>query len=124
MKYGEILKLIRDKKNYSLDHVANEISISTDELTEIEGQTQAPDIEVFTKLSDLYQIPISIIKQLSIDHNTNRNKDEQRRQELKSDIAHHLFIEGKYSLRTLSDNLKELRQLKTKRESLKVSEPS
>ncbi len=121
---GEILKLIRDKKTYSLEYVADEIGISSDELTEIETQAQAPDIEILTKLSDLYQTPISIIKQLSIDHNTNGDKDEQRRQELKSDIAYHLFIEGKYPLRTLSDNLRELRQLKTKREGLKVHESS
>ena len=73
MQYGEILKLIRDKKNYSLEHVANEIGISTDELTEIEGQTQAPDIETLTKLADLYQVPLHSIEHHSIDHNINGN---------------------------------------------------
>jgi len=52
MKYGKTLKLIRDKKAYTLDHVADEIGISTDKLTHIENQPEAPDTETLTKLAD------------------------------------------------------------------------
>jgi len=98
MKYGKTLKLIRDKRVYTLDHVANEIDISTDKLTHIENQPEAPDTETLTKLADLYQVPVHSIEHLSIDHNINGNKDEQRRKELKDDIALNLYINKKYPL--------------------------
>jgi len=124
MKYGEILKLIRDKRAYTLDYVANEIGISTDKLTQLENQPQAPETESLTKLADLYQVPVHSIEHLSIDHNINGNKDEQRRKELKDDIALGLYINKKYPLEKLSSDLKELKALRIKRENLKVSQSS
>ncbi len=124
MKYGKTLKLIRDKRAYTLDHVANEIGISTDKLTQLENQPEAPDIETLTKLADLYEVPVHSIEHLSIDHNINGNEDEQRRKELKDKIALNLYINKKYSLKKLMADLKELKALKTKRENLKVSTSS
>ncbi len=124
MKYGKTLKLIRDKRAYTLDHVANEIGISTDKLTQLENQPEAPDTEILTKLSDLYEVPVHSIEHLSIDHNINGNKDEQRRKELKDNIALNLYIKKSYPLKKLMADLKELKALKIKREHLKVSSSS
>lgn len=121
MQYGKTLAYIREKRAYALEYTANEIGISTDELTNIENQAQAPDKELLTKLSDLYKVPLNIIEHLSIDHNINGNEDEQRRKTLKDWIAHAVFIDEDYKLKDLSATFKELRQLKTKREGLKVS---
>jgi len=124
MQYGKTLKLIRDKRAYTLDHVANEIGISTDKLTQLEKQQEAPDAETLTKLADLYQVPLHSIEHLSINHSINGNKDEQRRKELKDNIALNLYINKKYPLKKLMADLKELKALKVKRESLKVNQSS
>lgn len=124
MKYGKTLKLIRDKRAYTLDHVANEIGISTDKLTQLENQSEAPDTETLTKLADLYEVPLHSIEHLSIDHNINGNKDEQRRKELKDNIAINLYINKTYPIKKLMADLKELKALKIKREHLKVSSSS
>ncbi len=121
MQYGKTLAYIREKRAYTSEYVANEIGVSTDELTDIENQAQVPDTKLLTKLSDLYKVPLNIIEHLSIDHNINGNEDEQRRKTLKDWIAHAVFIDENYKLKDLSDTFKELRQLKTKREELKVS---
>lgn len=124
MKYGKTLKLIRDKRAYTLEYVTNEIGISANKLTELENQQEAPDTETLTKLADLYEVPVHSIEHLSIDHNINGNKDEQRRKELKDDIALNLYINKKYPLKKLMADLKELKALKTKKGNLKVSQSS
>ncbi len=121
MQYGKTLKLIRDKRAYTLEYVTNEIGISTDKLIHIESQVEAPDKETLSLLSDFYKVPLSVIEHFSIDHDINGNKDEQRRKELKDEVAYSVFIEDDFDLGEVMDNFKELRQLKIKREGLKVS---
>ncbi len=121
MQYGKTLKLIRDKRAFSLGYVAEEIGISPNRLIEIEGQPQIPDIETLTKLSDFYQVPINIIEHFSIDHDINGNEDEQKRKELKDRLAHALHIEESFDFNQVVDDLRELRQLKTEKEGIKAN---
>jgi len=120
MQYGKTLKLIRDKKQYTLEYVAKQSGISTDILTEIENQSETPDSELLTKLSDLYKVPVHIIEHLSDDQNTNGGTDEQRRKDLKDNVIHALYLEDNFDFDKVVDNLGELRELKIKREGLKV----
>ena len=120
MQYGKTLKLIRDKKQYTLEYVAKQSGISTDILTEIENQSETPDSELLTKLSDLYEVPVHIIEHLSDDKNINDDTDEQKRKDLKDNIIHALYLDDNFDFDKVVDNLGELRELKIKREGLKV----
>jgi len=120
MQYGKTLKLIRDKKQYTLEYVARQSGISTDILTEIENQSETPDSELLTKLSDLYEVPVHIIEHLSDDQNINGDTDEQRRKDIKDNVIYALYLEDNFDFNQVVDDLGELRELKIKREGLKV----
>lgn len=61
MTVGETLKYLRTKRNESQQHVADNLQITRQALTNYENDRREPDIKTLVKLADYYMVSIDML---------------------------------------------------------------